>query len=247
MKYTVSNLSRRPAIWKAGRQDEMMRKSASKRRYMATIGFIVLMALPGCLAAQDKSGLTAAEALARLIEGNKRFVARKAQHPDQSLARLHEVEVGQHPFAVVLSCSDSRVSPEVVFDQGLGDLFVIRVAGNVTDDTVIGSSEYAVEHLKTPLVVVLGHQSCGAVEAAVNGNREANHIHSFVDAIRPLVEEAKSRPGDPVDNCVRLNVAHVVQQLQTSQPVLAELIQKSKLRVVGAYYSLHTGAVTLLP
>jgi carbonic anhydrase len=117
----------------------------------------------------------------------------------------------------------------------------------VTDDIVIGSIEYAVEHLKAPLVVVLGHQGCGAVQAAVSANHETNHIHSFVLAIEPLVEEAKRQPGDALDNCVRLNVAHVVKQLQASQPVLAALSHKSKLRIVGAYYSLHTGAVTLLP
>ncbi|HXJ91744.1 MAG TPA: carbonic anhydrase [Terriglobia bacterium] len=197
--------------------------------------------------AQHTVGLSPEEALAKLLEGNQRFVARKAQHPDQSVTRLHEVESGQHPFAVILSCSDSRVPPDVVFDEGLGDLFVIRVAGNVTDNAVIGSIEYAVEHLGTPLVVVLGHQSCGAVQAAVKGGEEGNHIHSFVDAIKPLAEEAKKRPGDPVDTCVRLNVAHVVEQLRTSEPVLAPLCKQSKLRVVGAYYSLHTGTVSLLP
>jgi carbonic anhydrase len=222
-------------------------RASAKRRCLAIAGCIPLMILPGRLAAEEKASLTGDEALARLMEGNKRFVNRKAQHPHQSLARLAEVEPGQHPFAVVLACSDSRVSPEVVFDQGLGDLFVIRVAGNVIDDAVVGSIEYAVEHLKAPLVVVLGHQSCGAVQAAMSADQETNHIHSFVDAIRPLVGEAKSQPGDAVENCVRLNVAHVVKQLQASQPVLGELWQKSKLQIVGGYYSLHTGAVTLLP
>jgi len=141
---------------------------SAKRGCVAIVGAGLLMILPGCLVAQEMQVPTGAEALARLMEGNKRFVTRKAQHPDQTLAHLREVESGQHPFAVVLSCSDSRVSPEIVFDQGLGDLFVIRVAGNVTDDTVIGSIEYAVEHLKAPLVVVLGHQGCGAVQAAVS-------------------------------------------------------------------------------
>jgi len=220
----------------------------SRSADVVIIGSIALIALSSYhCAAQEQSGLTGDQALARLMEGNKRFVSRKALHPDQSLVHLREVESGQHPFAVVLSCSDSRVSPEIIFDQGLGDLFVIRVAGNVTDDTVVGSIEYAVEHLKAPLVVVLGHQSCGAVQAAVSANQEANHIHSFVAAIKPLVEEAKRQPGDAVDNCVRLNVTHVVRQLQASQPVLAELSQKSKLRIAGAYYSLHTGAVTVLP
>ena len=220
---------------------------SSKPGRWVVMGIILLTIVPGYLIAQEKASPTAAQALARLMEGNKRFVERKAQHPDQTLAHVREVESAQHPFAVILSCSDSRVSPEVIFDQGLGDLFVIRVAGNVTDDTVVGSIEYAVEHLHAPLVVVLGHQSCGAVTAAVQGGEQGNHIHSFVDAIRALVEQAKRQPGDVVDSCVRLNVAHVVKQLQASQPILDELVQSSKLRIVGAYYSLHTGAVTVLP
>ena len=171
-----------------------MCKSA-KRGCWAIAGSILLMILPNCLVAQEKASLTADESLARLMEGNKRFVKRKAQHPDQSLAHLREIEPGQHPFAIVLGCSDSRVSPEVVFDQGLGDLFVIRVAGNVTDDAVVGSVEYAVEHLKTPLVVVLGHQGCGAVQAAVSASQEANHTHSFVAPLSPWWKKLRASPG----------------------------------------------------
>ena len=197
--------------------------------------------------AQHAAAITPDEALRRVMEGNKRFVARAVKNPRRGEARLREVETGQHPIAVILSCSDSRVPPELIFDQGLGDLFVIRVAGNVTDDVVIGSIEYAVEHLGAPLVMVVGHQNCGAVQAAMNGGEKGNHIHSFVDSIAPLVEEAKKSTADPVDACVRLNVNRVVGELRASEPVLAEAVRASKLRIVGAYYSLHTGAVSLLP
>jgi carbonic anhydrase len=187
------------------------------------------------------------EALQQLLEGNKRFVAHSSTHSHDDEARLREIEAEQRPIAVVLSCSDSRVPPELIFDQGLGDLFVIRVAGNVTDDAVIGSIEYAVEHLGVTLVVVLGHQGCGAVQAAVNGSERGNHIHSFVDAIAPVVPAAKITGGDPVDACVRLNVSRVVGEIKQSEPVLAESVRTSKVRIVGAYYSLHTGAVSIVP
>src|SRR4051795_13565486 len=127
--------------------------------------------------------LPADRALARLLEGNGRYARHKEQHPDETLARRKELETGQHPFAVILSCADSRVPPELVFDQGLGDLFVIRVAGNIADDDVLGSIEYAVEHLHTKLILVLGHEKCGAVSAAVEGNHDPGHLESLLSAI----------------------------------------------------------------
>src|SRR5262249_39949150 len=117
--------------------------------------------------AQEKSGFTADEALAKLMDGNKRYASSHSLHPHQSAGRRHELEATQHPFACILSCSDSRVPPEVVFDEGLGDLFVVRVAGNIVDSAVTGSIEYAVEHLGTPLVLVMGHEKCGAVQATL--------------------------------------------------------------------------------
>src|SRR5947209_5314090 len=129
--------------------------------------------------------LPADQALARLIEGNARYSRHREQHPDETLARRKELQVGQHPFAVVLSCSDSRVPPELVFDQGLGDLFVVRVAGNIAADAVLGSVEYAVEHLGTKLIVVLAHEKCGAITAAVEGGKAPGHLPALVAAIQP--------------------------------------------------------------
>jgi carbonic anhydrase len=191
--------------------------------------------------------LTPDQALSRLVAGNQRFVAHKPTHPHEDLARRHDLAGSQHPFAVVLSCSDSRLPPELVFDQGLGDLFVIRVAGNITDAAVIGSIEYAVEHLKAPLIVVLGHEKCGAVTAAMSAGEESkDHIQALVDAIAPVVPEAKKDPKDPLDAAVRLNVRKVVGELAQSEPILAHEAKEGHIRIVGAYYSLDTGAVTLL-
>ena len=178
-----------------------------------------------------------------LAEGNRRYVASKATHPHQTDARRTEVATGQNPIAVIVSCSDSRVPPEVVFDQGLGDLFVIRVAGNTLDDLCLGSIEYAVEHLHVPLVVVLGHERCGAVSAAVAGGDAPGHIHAVVEALRPAVEKVKDQPGDKVDNVVRENVREVVESLRTSEPFLAKAVREGKVTLVGARYDLDTGVV----
>jgi carbonic anhydrase len=211
------------------------------------VGCLLLPAVSPASAAEHVSDVTADQALKRLIEGNKHFVAQTAKNPRRDEARLREVKGAQYPIAVILSCSDSRVSPELIFDQGVGDLFVIRVAGNVADDVVIGSMEYAVEHLGVPLVMVLGHENCGAVKAAMSGSETGDHIESILRAIAPVVEEAKKSPGDQLDACVRLNVERVVKELTACKPILAESVRKSKLRIVGAYYDLHTGGVSLLP
>jgi carbonic anhydrase len=139
------------------------------------------------------------------------------------------------------------VPPEIVFDKGLGDLFTIRVAGNIAGDAEIASIEYAVEHLHTPLVVVMGHQSCGAVAAAIEGGEAPGHLPTLVEAIRPAVEKAKALPGDLEANAVRLNVEMVVEQLRASHPVLEEHVAEGKLRIVGAIYSLDTGNVAWVP
>ncbi|MCW5965815.1 MAG: carbonic anhydrase [Bryobacterales bacterium] len=186
--------------------------------------------------------VTADEALAKLKAGNHRYATHHLKHPDQSARRMHEVEEAQHPFAIVLGCSDSRVPPEILFDQGLGDLFVIRVAGNVPDDEVVGSIEYAVEHLHTPLVVVLGHEQCGAVTAATH-EPEANHTRSFTDWLRPLVDAVRGQPGDLIHNAMCLSVTRIVHELRESEPVLKEAVEKRHVRIVGAHYELKTGKV----
>jgi len=185
--------------------------------------------------------------LAALKAGNERHVKHQYTHPHQSAARMHELTTGQQPHAVILACADSRVGPEIVFDQGLGDLFVVRVAGNVATDPEIASIEYAADHLHTPLVVVMGHQSCGAVGAAIAGGTPEGHLPTLVNVIQPAVDEARKEKGDLSANAVRINVERTVQQLRESKPVIAELVAEHKVRVVGAVYSLDTGRVQWLP
>ena len=189
---------------------------------------------------------TADQALARLIAGNKRYVVAQQMHPNQTPAHRAELSSGQYPFAIILGCADSRVPPEVIFDQGLGDLFVVRVAGNVVDEIVLGSIEYAAAHLHTPLIVVLGHSRCGAVGATVAGGKLEGHLPSLAAAIQPAVDEAKDLPGDLIDHAVRANARMMAGQLASSAPVLAELVEAGKLRVIAAYYDLDSGVVELL-
>jgi carbonic anhydrase len=200
-----------------------------------------------CGAQANPAVPTPTSALAELKAGNERHVEHHYLHPHQTIAREHELVAGQSPHAAILSCSDSRVPPEIVFDQGLGDLFTVRVAGNIAADAEIASIEYAVEHLHTPLVVVMGHQSCGAVAAAIQGGVAPGHLPALVDAIRPSVEKARGLSGDLSDNAIRLNVEAVVAKLRSSEPILSEMVATGKLRVVGAVYSLSTGMVAWLP
>lgn len=188
--------------------------------------------------------VTPADALARLKAGNQHFIAGKLQHPHQNPQRRGELATGQRPFAIVLGCADSRTSPEVLFDQGLGDLFVVRVAGNVLDDHVLASIEYAVDHLGAQLIVVLGHQRCGAVQAAketLDSKAEAPaHINSIVAAIQPAVEATR---GADVEATIKANTENVVQSLRSSEPVLKKEVEAGAITVLGAYYDLDTGAV----
>ncbi|MBN9658467.1 MAG: carbonic anhydrase [Acidobacteria bacterium] len=201
--------------------------------------------LPLQAAEEHPAGVPADKALALLVQGNDRYVAHRETHPDATLERRAELTKGQHPYAIVLGCADSRVPPELVFDAGLGDLFVIREAGNVVDDVVLGSVEYAVEHLGVKLVMVLGHEKCGAVTAAVNHTKEA-HISSIVKAIQPAVEASRKEPGDAVHNCVLANAKRVAAQIRNSQPLLGHAVHEAGLKVVAADYDLATGKVTIL-
>ena len=191
--------------------------------------------------------LTAESALRELKAGNEHHVQNRYTDPHRSSSRRQELAKGQHPHAIVLSCADSRVPPEIVFDRGLGDLFTVRVAGNIAGDAEIASIEYAVEHLHAPLVVVMGHQSCGAVAAAIEGGEAPGHLPALIAAIRPAVEKARGLPGNLSENAVRLNVERVVHELRSTKPVLSELVESGKLRIVGAVYSLDSGRVTWLP
>ena len=174
-------------------------------------------------------------------------VAKRYQHPHQSADRQRELTSSQHPHATILSCADSRVAPEILFAQGLGDLFDVRVAGNVAADAELASIEYAAEHLHTPLLVVMGHQKCGAVTAAAEAGEGEGHLPSLLGLIRPAVDKARGEPGDLIDNAVRINVENVVRQIRASTPVLGPLIDRGELVVVGAVYSLDTGKVAWLP
>ena len=195
------------------------------------------------LIAQESAGISADSALQKLTDGNKRYMTGEFLHPNQSAQRRTEVAKSQHPFTIILSCSDSRVPPEVIFDQGLGDLFIIRVAGNVVNDEVLGSIEYAAEHLGAHLVVVLGHQRCGAVDAAIKDGEVPGHIKSLVDAIMPAVEKAKGEPGNLLENAINENVAMVVEKLKTSEPILEHLVHDGDLKIIGAVYNLDDGKV----
>lgn len=183
-------------------------------------------------------------ALRRLLDGNRRFAQQKAQHPDQSRARLQEVAQDQHPFATLLCCSDSRVPPEILFDEGIGDLFNIRVAGNVVSPEVLGSLEYAVAVLGTPLIMVLGHERCGAVTAAVEAKQLPGHIGSLVKAIKPALGKVKGE-GDLIERAVIANVQYQVANLMQAE-LLAEHILKGKLKIFGGYYDLDTGQVSVI-
>jgi carbonic anhydrase len=195
----------------------------------------------------DKSIIAPAEAIARLKDGNSRYTNGNLQHPGQTTERRAELAKSQHPFAIIVSCSDSRVPPEIVFDQGIGDLFIRRVAGNVINDESLGSIEYAVDHLGVRLILVLGHQRCGAVQAAKETiaakGKAFGHIESLVTAIKPAVEATVN--GD-LDATIKANVKHVVDALRASTPILKPKVDADELKVVGATYSLDTGFVSFL-
>jgi carbonic anhydrase len=194
------------------------------------------------------AGPDADEALKLLLEGNKRYVSGHIKGPNRSSARRTELARAQHPIAVVVSCSDSRVPPELLFDQGFGDVFVVRTAGNIVDSIALGSIEYAVDHLGTKLVLVLGHERCGAVTAALQGGEAPGNIKSVVDAIKPAVEKGKARHtghGELLDSCIVSNVKQVAEKIRTTAPILSEKVEDGMLKVMGAYYDLDSGAVNM--
>lgn len=216
------------------------------RFFTATVIAVVATSL--VVLAHFSEARTSSGALGELVEGNRRFVNGHFEHARQDKERRDELAKGQHPFAVIVGCSDSRVPPELVFDQGLGDLFVVRVAGNVVDDASLGSIEYAVEHLGANLVIVLGHERCGAVQAALDGKALLGHIGAIGAALSPAIAEAKAqRGGDPLDVAVRANVRRIVGELTDSEPLLAHAVRAGELEVVGARYDLDTGEVEFFP
>ena len=208
--------------------------------------FLLVISLLSACNHTEKNNLSP---LQKLEEGNKRFASGKPMHPDETLERLRELKKGQHPFAVVVSCSDSRVPAELVFDQGLGDIFSIRTAGNVIGDYELGSLEYAVEHLDCKLIVVMGHKSCGAMKAFIDSKghySHEDHIKKIMEYIESEKEESDLGKGDElsIDNAVNANIQHGVDFLKTAEPILKESYDQKKITIIGALYDIETGKVT---
>ena len=223
-----------------------MKHYLSLFRLLAALVFLLANAANSF--AHEPAGVTADEALRRLDQGNDRFVAgRVSETTPASITEIRrKVAQVQKPFAIIVGCSDSRVGPEVLFDQKIGDIFVIRTAGEVVDSIGLGSIEYAVAHLGVPLIVVLGHERCGAVSAAVSGAKERGHIATVLKAIKPAVNMSKGQPGDPVENAVRAQALDVAAHLKAAGPILKEAVRSGKLKVIAARYDLDSGKVSLL-
>jgi carbonic anhydrase len=194
----------------------------------------------------EPAGLSPEQALMRLKSGNARYVTGQCVHPNQDDLARTSVAKGQKPYAIVVGCADSRVPPEIVFDAGIGDLFVLRVAGNLVDNAVIGSIEYAVEHLGARLLIVMGHERCGAVKATLDGAAADGHVGALLEAIRPAVAKARGKGGDELDLAVRINAKLIAEELRSSKPILEERVKGKKLKVVAARYDLDSGIVELL-
>jgi carbonic anhydrase len=210
-------------------------------RILGAVACIVLLALgTPAISRENATVVTPEVALARLTEGNQRFVASRMSAGKPTAAKRAETAQSQHPFAIIVGCADSRTSPELVFDQNIGDLFVVRTAGNLVDDHALGSIEYAVEHLGARLIVVLGHERCGAVKAAMGSTKAPGHINSLVHDIQPAVKAAKSETGDALANTVRENARLVAGKIRKEAELGALAPQ---VRIVAGYYHLDTGEV----
>lgn len=183
-----------------------------------------------------------------MLLGNKRFAKGSPIHPHTNANYLNSIAREQRPKAVVITCSDSRVSPELIFDEGLGDLFVIRTAGNIIGEVELGSVEYAVEHLQVPVLFVLGHKRCGAVQAMLTGELPHNHIKTIIDSLRNEME-IKAIPIDDTErlqHCVEANVHHGVKELLSQSEAVQQAVRKGTLQVVGAYYDLDDRTIRIL-
>lgn len=226
-------------------------------------GFILLGLLSTQVFAQDARPMTADEALSQLhngvlktlIDGNQRYIDQKMRTCTERTTKAvrDQLAKGQKPYAIILSCSDSRVPPELIFDQGPGDIFVVRVAGNTFDPIILGSIEYAAEHLGSPLIMVLGHERCGAVTATVKSHGPAEgNIGSIVTAISPAVAEAKRKAtnlneGEFIESAIDENIHHVAQKLFEESPIVRHLVEAKKIKIVEAKFDLDDGKVSYFP
>lgn len=198
---------------------------------------------------KPQNALSPDAALDRLMKGNARYVAGHTARYDFKSERA-ALSAGQNPFAAILGCADSRIAPEFCFDTARGDVFVCRVAGNFATEEIIASFEYAVQVLNTPLIVVLGHEACGAIDATIKSIKDNStlpgHLPSLVHALTPAVQQAQGESGDLLANAIRKNVAMNVDKIRTSGPILQSFAAQGKLRVVGGIYELQTGKVELV-
>jgi carbonic anhydrase len=228
-------------------------KSSKVVSRIATLAAALAATAGIAFASAGGSGVSADQALQKLMDGNKRFVESKMTASSLcDLQAREKLAKGQQPYAIILSCSDSRVPPEIIFDKALGEIFVVRVAGNVADPIVLGSIEYAAEHLGSPLVMVLGHERCGAVTATVNakGKPEGN-VGAILKAIQPSAKKAKKdckgkSAAEVVECAVQVNAQAVAADLTKSSKVLAHLQKEGKIKIVAATYDLDDGKVTML-
>jgi carbonic anhydrase len=218
---------------------------------MTMVGF--LLACSFGLASETGPGTNADEALKKLLDGNSNYVSNRLTMKDSSGPKTRQaLAAGQRPYAVILSCSDSRVPPEIIFDKGLGEIFVVRVAGNIADPIIIGSIEYAVEHFGSSLIMVLGHSRCGAVTAAVDATgHEHGNIGAIVNTISPAVQLARKETkwadkSQLVEASVDMNVKLTAKSLVEQSPVIRSLVDSGKLKIVSAKYDLDDGTVKLL-
>ncbi len=194
-------------------------------------------------------GLDSFQALERLKAGNQRFLENRCLNPDRAPSARPLFLDSQYPYAMILGCADSRVPPELLFDEGLGDLFIVRHVGNTADWTALAAVEYAVRHLGVPLVVVLGHEVCGAIQAAAShthsGEPEEN-LGSVLALLQPAVEKGRAQPGDPLENAMRCNIAMQAEAIRSMGGSVGEALQAGRVRVVGACYRIETGQVEWL-
>ncbi|HST29782.1 MAG TPA: carbonic anhydrase [Chthoniobacterales bacterium] len=223
-------------------RDQVSPASISGRDRVELVAFVILLSIVGFVFAGDHptAAVSADDALAKLKEGNARFANSKVSQGKPTAARRAETAQAQHPFAIVLGCADSRTTPEIIFDQNIGDIFVARNAGNLVDEHTLGTIEYAVEHLRVRLIVVLGHERCGAVRAAASGGDAPGHIQSLVRDIQPAVQAVKDKPGDQVHLAVAENARLMAERIRKE----AEFGEIAKdVKILSAVYDLDSGKV----
>lgn len=215
--------------------------------YLTSLALALSFNVNASFANHDIDNLSADVAIEKLQQGNERFMKSHSKHPDESKKRRKEMLKGQHPFVVILSCSDSRVPLEIIFDQGIGDLFEIRNAGNVLNEHVIGSIEYAVMHCGVKLIVIMGHQDCGAIAATLSGVSETKYIKALEDSIQPAIEDCKEK-GIEVnsDNVVKAHVMQDIKELLEQDTELVKYMKDHDVKIVPAYYHLDSGKVEFL-